>query len=414
MRNVLAMAWSSDGLFAFVTRAAWRGPKNVVHVVDATNGFSPVAKMDLDGDPSRERACLVFVGEKLLAHVGGAIVMWNPRTGEELDRDTIPGWIFALYSDGSVGLNANGLQIVSLLGGPRFSLRFEADYLTPIAAPSDDWAVWSNDEIRRVAPAGNVRWSVVHESRPNAFGAGAATVIVGSNAERKVWLFDSETGEPRAELSTGAHVAVCGVLPEGTPWFMEHRGRLVFLSPAGAIVREVRVDDVLCITAVPSPDASRIAVAADLLDLRSCVKIASTTTGANEWDSKVRAKTAPAARAKGGPTLTAKDGQLWRKGSKTAIGTYEGEALLAIAKDGKAAIVADATSVRVLDVATGQETIRHSNAKLEEDTICEVVDKVLFDAEGRPCVKVERHTFIVAPEGFVSGKVAKPRTRKAR
>lgn len=72
MRNVLAAAWSADGLLAFVTRAAWRGPKHQVHVVDAAHGFAPLARMDLPGAPDGEHVLVAFSGAHVVAHALGS------------------------------------------------------------------------------------------------------------------------------------------------------------------------------------------------------------------------------------------------------------------------------------------------------------------------------------------------------
>jgi hypothetical protein len=151
-----------------------------------------------------------------------------------------------------------------------------------------------------------------------------------------------------------------------------------------------------------------LAVQADLLELRSCLRVASMKTGQTLWESKARANKAPAARAEGA-VITAKEGRIWKKGSEDALATYAGEVLLAIAKDGSSALVVDEKGVRVFHLETGKVTIQLTRAKVEEETI-DIVDEALFDAENRPCVKVGRHAYLVEPTGVV----ARPSPRRPR
>jgi len=172
MRNVLAAAWIRDGLLAFVTRAAWRGPNNQVHVVDPANGFSPVAKMDIVGEAEREQACLAFAGDLLLAHVGADVVTWEARTAKELARRRLEGWVFALYKDGRAGVNADGeLRLEEATTRKTTPLAFAAQWLTPLSEPSGDWAAVHEGVLRRSGVDGKARWQAKLPSAPDALAA---------------------------------------------------------------------------------------------------------------------------------------------------------------------------------------------------------------------------------------------------
>jgi hypothetical protein len=406
MRNVLAATWSPDGLLAFVTRAAWRGTKNQVHVVDAADGFAPIAKLDIDGDPEREQACLAFAGHRLLAHVGIDVVAWDARTAKEVARRRLVGWVFALYPDGRAGVNSDGeLRLEEAAARKATPLGFSAQWLTPLGEPAGDWAVVEDDALRRVTVGGKARWKAKLPAPPNELEASPTSVVLGFNGEKRVLVFDATTGMQTASIATKDQVGALGVRRDGTVWILERQGRFSIHQPTGALVNAVTTD-VLCMRASMSPDESMLAVENDLLELRSCLRVVSTATGKTLWDSKVRAAKVPAARASGA-TISAKDGKLLRKGVTKPLGTYKGEVQLAIAKDGSQALVVDESGVRVFDLETGACNVKLSAAKVEEETI-DPIDKPLFDAEHRPCVKVGRHKFLVEKKGVVAVQSKKP------
>ncbi len=400
MRNVLAVAWSGDGLLAMITRAAYRGPKNQVHVFDAANGFAPIAKMELPGHPERDRGNLAFVGDRLLGQAGDAVMAWDPRTGKQLMSERLDGWVFSIYADGRAGVNSNGaLRLEDPSSGARRRLGFSAERLLPLVDTDDDWATIDDGKIRRVAVAGTVRWEIDAPGRVTELGASATSVAVALNAEKTVHVFDAESGKRTSLVQSADQLQGLGVLRDGTVWVLEWHGRLALHRPSGALIRETKID-ALCRYAELSPDETKIAIVHDLLELRSCLRVADMTTGEIVFESSARANKAPAARG-GGATVTAKDGKLWKKGDPEALGTYAGEVQVAMAKDGSLALVHDESGVRVFDVTSRKLTIQLSNEKIEEETI-DIVDAPLFDAENRPCVKVGKHTFRVEPSGVVA------------
>lgn len=414
MRNVLAVAWSNDGLLAMMTRAAYRGPKNQVHVLDATRDYATLHKLDLEGDPERPDGCSAFAGELLVGTAGRHVSAWAPRTGELAYQAEVSGWLFALYPDGRAGVNANGtLQLQMLESGSKRRLGFSAARLLPIEGTDGDWAVVEDGEIRRVSSSGEVRWKRPMDGQIQHMGASATSVVVAMNAEKAVHVHDARTGEVTARIPLKDQIGRVGLMPDGSVWILEWHGRLAFHEPTGELLREVAID-ALVRDGEMSPDGSKLAIRHDLLELRSCLRVADTTTGEILFESSSRANKAPSARG-GGEGVFAKDGKLWKKGTKPtdakAFGTYAGEVKVAMAKDGSLALVLDDDGVRVFDVKTGQQTISIAHAKIEEETI-DVVDEPLFDKDGRPCVKVGKHTFVVTKDGVVSAKKAKAAKKK--
>ena len=197
-------------------------------------------------------------------------------------------------------------------------------------------------------------------------------------------------------MATQDQVAELGVRPDGAVWLLERRGRLVFFTQKGKPIRTSNLD-ALCMYAELSPDGARIAVAVDLLELRSSVHVFDTATGKLELECTGGRAKAPTARG-GTVTVTAKDGKLWLHGSTKALAPYRGEARIAVAKDGSQALVLDDFGVRVFDLKSRKRLIALSNAAIEEETIDEVAG-ISFDSRNRPCVKVGRHTYDVKAEG---------------
>jgi hypothetical protein len=414
MRNVLAVAWSNDDLLAMMTRAAWRGPKNQVHVLDASRDFATLAKLDLEGDPERPNGCLSFSGEHLIGYVGRHASAWSPRSGELEFHAEVEGWMFALYPDGRAGVNANGtLRLQTLASGSKRKLGFSAARLTPIAGTDGDWAIVEDGEIRRVSSPGEVRWKAPMDGQIQHMAASADSVVVAMNAEKAVHVHAAATGEVTARIPLEDQIGSVGLLPDGTVWILEWHGRLALHAPRGTLLRETTID-ALVMDAEMSPDGTQLAIRHDLLELRSCLRVVDTTTGALLFESSARANKAPAARG-GGEGVFAKDGKLWKRGTKPteakSFGTYAGEVKVAMAKDGSLALVLDDDGVRVFDVKTAKQTISLTHAKIEEETI-DVVDEPLFDKDGRPCVKVGKHTFVVTEDGVVSAKAAKTAKKK--
>lgn len=411
MRNVLAVAWSSDdGLLAMMTRAAWRGPKNQVHVLDVTKGFASLAKLDLEGDPDHP-GCLTFSSEHLLGYVGRHASAWAPRTGERAYQAQVAGWLFALYPDGRAGVSTNGaLHLQTLDNGDARRLGFSAARLTPIDGTEGDWAVVEDREIRRVSRSGDVRWTAPMLDPIHRMAAAPSSVVVAMNGVKSVHVHDAKTGEISARIPLKDQVGSVGIAPDGVVWILEWHGRLAFHRPTGELLREVTID-ALVREATMSTNGTKLAIQHDLLELRSSLRVVDTVTGELLFESSARAKKAPSARG-ADVVLSAKDGKLWKKGQETPIGTYAGDVQLAVAKDGSQAIVRDDDGVRVFDTASGAQVLHLTHAKIEEETI-DVVDRPLFDDRGRPCVEVGRHTFVVTKDGVTPAKTSKA-SRRAR